>query len=322
MKVIKDAQLSEILWYRIGGTAKYLLKCFSEEDVLEAVGFIKKEKVQKHIVVGLGSNLLFTDEYFDGVVIQIYANDYSKSIRIIGKDIVEVFAGVELDRVIKFAFDHNLIGLEWAGGLPGTVGAAIRGNVGAFGGEISQSFSSAKILDVSSQKPVVRSLNRRDIKFSYRTSTIKKNPHMVVQSVQFKLKKVSDADLGKARTTYFSNIEYREQKHPLEFPSTGSAFKNVNDPNDVKCVLSVFPDLEQEVKIKWHGKVSMGYLIKRLDLSGFKIGNAQISNKHSNFIVNLGGASFNDVTSIITKVQETFQDEFGFTPELEVEIVQ
>lgn len=322
MKVIENAKLSELLWYKIGGTAEYLLECASEEDVLEAVTFIKKEKIQKYFVVGLGSNLLFTDEYFDGAVIQIHSNDYTESIRIIGKDIVEAFAGVELDKVIKFAFENNLVGLEWAGGLPGTVGAAVRGNVGAFGGEISKSFSSVKVIDVNSRKLEVKSLNRRDIKFSYRNSTIKKNPNLIVVSAQFKLKKVDAAALGRAKTTYFSNIEYREQKHPLEFPSTGSAFKNISEPENVEKVLSAFPDLEKEIKIKWHGKVSVGYLNKRLDLSGLTIGNAQISNKHSNFIVNLGGATFNDVYSIINRIKEAYQDEFGFTPEPEVEIVQ
>ena len=82
------------------------------------------------------------------------------------------------------------------------------------------------------------------------------------------------------------------------------------------------PDLEQDIKVKWHGKVSMGYLVKRLDLSGFQIGGAQISNKHSNFIINLGNASFQDVISIIKKIQDEFNSTFGFIPEPEVEIVQ
>jgi len=321
MKIIKNANLSEFLWYKIGGKAKYVLECASEEDVLEAVSFIRAEKIKKCFVVGLGSNLLFTDEDYEGAIIKLVSNTKPKII-LSGKDVVESFAGETLDSVIQFTFDNNLVGLEWAGGLPGTVGAAIRGNVGAFGGEISKQFHSAKVIDVSSKKLVVKNLNRRDIKFSYRNSTIKKNPNLIVISASFKLKKVDEAVLGRSRTTYFSNIEYRKNKHPLEFPSTGSAFKNIREKENVKKVLDAFPDLEKEVRIKWHGKVSVGYLNKRLDLSGLKIGNAQISNKHSNFIVNLGGAKFSDVCSIITKIQETFMDEFGFSPEPEVEIVR
>ncbi len=320
MNIKKEALLKDSLWYKIGGTAKYLLGCSSKEDVVEAFEFIRKEKIGKYFVVGLGSNLLFADGYYDGAVIRI-ATDSNSKIELLGKDIVETFAGVELDTVIQFAFEHNLLGLEWAGGLPGTVGAAVRGNVGAFGSEIKDSFAGAEVLQVSGDRFQVTGLNRRDIKFGYRISTVKKNHNMIVLSASFKLRKVDDAKLGSGQQTYFANIEYRKNKHPLDYPSTGSAFKNINKPEDVKKVLAVFPDLEQDVKIKWHGKVSMGYLIKRLDLSGLQIGQAQISNKHSNFIVNLGNAKFNDVISIIKKIQDEFNSTFGFIPEPEVEIV-
>lgn len=320
MRIVKEAKLSEILWYKIGGTAKYLLECSSKEDVLEAFNFIKKEKIDKFFIVGLGSNLLFTDDYYDGAVIQIASNNTSE-IRLIDKNTIEAFAGVTLDDVIQFAFQNNLLGLEWAGGLPGTVGAAVRGNVGAFGGEIKDSFSSAEVLVLNGKKQEVKKMNRRDIKFDYRSSTIKKNHNMIILSVQFKLERGDAARLGQGRQAYFANAEYRKQKHPLDYPSTGSAFKNISEPENVKKILEVFPDMEGDIRIKWHGKVSMGYLNKKLDLSGLKIGNAEISNKHSNFILNLGGASYMDVLSIIKKIQDEFQNTFGFSPEPEVEIV-
>ncbi len=319
MNVIKDALASQYLWYKIGGRVRYFIECASQNDIVDTFEFIKKEKVQNYFIVGLGSNLLFTDEEYDGAVIQISGNS---SPQLVDKSTIEVFAGNTLDSAIQFAFENNLVGLEWAGGLPGTVGAAVRGNVGAFGGEIKDVFYKAEVLDVSSKKLEVRSLNKRDVRFGYRTSTIKKNHNMVVLEAQFKLEKADDARVSRARQTYLANIEYRKNKHPLDYPSTGSAFKNVSEEEDVRKVLEVFPDIEQDVRIKWHGKVSVGYLIKRLDLSGFRVGNAQISNKHSNFIVNLGDASFSDVASIIKKVQDTFEDNFGFKPEPEVEIVQ
>lgn len=321
MKVVKNADLSEILWYRIGGVAKYFLECSSREDVIEAFEFIKKEKIERYFVVGLGSNLLFTDGYFDGAVVQIGSNDLSK-ISLLDKNTIEAFSGLTLDDLIQFAFQNNLLGLEWAGGLPGTVGAAVRGNVGAFGGEIKNTFAGAEVLEVSSSKYQVLSMNRRDIKFGYRTSTVKRNHNMIVLSARLKLEKVDEIRLGRGKQTYFANIEYRREKHPLDYPSTGSAFKNISKPSEVEKVLEVFPDLESDVRVKWHGKISMGYLVKRLDLSGLQIGGAQISNKHSNFIVNLGGAKFSDVLSIIKKVQDTFEDAFGFQPEPEVEIVE
>lgn len=321
MIVIRDAQMKDYLWYKIGGSARYLLQCFSEEDIVEAFEFIKKEKIDTYFIVGMGSNLLFTDGYFDGVVIQIVIDTQGSGITLLDKETIQAFSGVELDSVIQFAFENNLLGLEWAGGLPGTVGAAIRGNVGAFGGEIKDCFKAARVLVYNKRTYKVLDLNKRDIKFAYRTSTIKKQKNMIVLSATFKLKKVDDKKLGWGKQTYFANIEYRKSKHPMDFPSTGSAFKNINNPENIEKILTVFPDIESDVRIKWHGKVSMGYLNKRLELSGLQIGQAHISNKHSNFIVNLGGATALDVLSVIKKVQETFQETFGFIPELEVEIV-
>ncbi|MGE5042406.1 MAG: UDP-N-acetylmuramate dehydrogenase [Candidatus Levyibacteriota bacterium] len=321
MRILENAVIAQHLWYKIGGTSRFLLKCENTEDILEAFQFIKKEKIKKFFIAGLGSNVLFPDGFFDGAVIQI-SSENTTQISLVGKETLEVFAGVTLDQVIRFGFQHNLIGLEWAGGLPGTVGAAVRGNVGAFGGEIKDIFAGAEVLDASSKKLEVRRLTKRDIRFGYRSSTIKKNPNLVVLSAKFKLVKVADDRLARARQSYFANIEYRKLKHPMEFPSTGSAFKNISEPENIEKILAVFPDIESDVRIKWHGKVSIGYLNKRLDLSGLQIGGAQISNKHSNFIVNTGGATAADVNSIINKVQQTFQENFGFKPEPEVEIVQ
>jgi UDP-N-acetylmuramate dehydrogenase len=314
--------MKDYLWYKIGGNARYLLQCFSEEDIIEAFEFIKKEKIDNYFVVGMGSNLLFTDGYFDGADIQIVIDTPGAEITLLDKETIRAFSGVELDSVIQFAFENNLLGMEWAGGLPGTVGAAVRGNVGAFGGEMKDCFKAGRVLVYENGKYTVSDLNKRDIKFAYRTSTIKKQKNMIVLSATFKLKRVDDKKLGWGKQTYFANIEYRKNKHPMDFPSTGSAFKNINSPENIKKILNVFPDIESDVRIKWHGKVSMGYLNKRLDLSGLQVGQAHISNKHSNFIVNLGGATALDVLSIIKKVKERFQETFGFIPEPEVEIVQ
>lgn len=319
MNIIKDALASQYLWYKIGGRVRYLIECANQNDIVDAFEFIKKEKIANHFVTGLGSNLLFTDEEYDGALILISGN---VAPQLIGKDTIEVFAGNTLDSAIQFAFENNLVGLEWAGGLPGTVGAGVRGNVGAFGGEIKDVFAGAEVFNTTSKKLEVKELNKRDIRFAYRSSTVKKNHNMIVLSARFKLEEADDARVARARQTYLANIEYRKNKHPLDYPSTGSAFKNISEEEQVKKVLEVFPDIEQDVRVKWHGKVSVGYLIKRLNLSGFRVGNAQISNKHSNFIVNLGDASFSDVASIIKKVQDTFEENFGFKPEPEVEIVQ
>lgn len=327
MQIYKDFPLSTVLWYKIGGRAKYLLECETQDDILQALEFIQKNKIGKTFVVGLGSNLLFTDEYYDGAVIRIVSGSTNDGSRFHlsqaqGRTFhVSTFAGEVLDNVIQFAFENNLIGLEWAGGLPGTIGAGVRGNVGAFGGEIKDSFDEAEIIDSSKRKFGLTKVNRRNIKFSYRTSTVKTHKNLIVAGVTLALKKANESELSAARQTYFANIEYRNTRHPMDYPSNGSAFKNISKPEQIQKALDVFPDIEEMIKTKWHGKVAMGYLIKRLDMSGFQIGGAQISQKHSNFIINVGGARFTDVLGIIRYVQEKFEETFGFIPEPEVEIV-
>jgi UDP-N-acetylmuramate dehydrogenase len=164
-------------------------------------------------------------------------------------------------------------------------------------------------------------LKRYELKFSYRNSIVKKK-RLGVISATFRLKKASGEELRRARQTYLNNIEYRKIRHPLEFPNCGSVFKNISDPDHVKKILEVYPDLEDKIKRDWHGKVAMGYLIKRLDLAEYQVGDALVSPKHCNFIVNLGNARAADVLSIIEVIKEKFLETFGFSPEVEVEIVQ
>ncbi len=311
--------MKEILWYRIGGKARFLIDVGNKEDVKKAFEFLKKEKIKKYFFLGLGSNLIFTEQYFDGAVVRSISG--SDSIRLVRPHIVEADAGAVLDDVIKFAFEHNLVGLEWAGGLPGDIGAAIRGNVGAFGSEIKDTVREAEVFEIINGKPRFRILKRFELKFSYRSSIVKKNKLGVVR-VQFRLTPADAVNLQRARQTYLNNTEYRKIRHPLEFPNCGSVFKNITDPEHVKKVLEVFPDLEEKIARDWHGKVAMGYLIKRLDLAEYQVGKAMISPKHCNFIVNLGNAKTTDVLSIIKVIQDKFAETFDFIPEVEVEIVQ
>ncbi|PIT88855.1 MAG: UDP-N-acetylenolpyruvoylglucosamine reductase [Candidatus Levybacteria bacterium CG10_big_fil_rev_8_21_14_0_10_36_7] len=319
MTVHRDFNLSEFLWYKIGGKTRFLIDVQNKQDLKDAFDFIKKEKVKNIFFLGFGSNLIFSDNYFDGVVIRFVVPKKEATI-LVKENVVEALAGVDLDDVIQFAFIHKLLGLEWAGGLPGTVGAAIRGNVGAFGGEIKDSVKEVEVAEIQGSKLKFKKLKRFELKFSYRDSLVKKKK-MIVLSAQFRLKPTDFEGIRKANQTYLNNKEYRKRRHPLELPNCGSVFKNVTEKENVKKVLEIFPDIKDKVKRDWHGKVSMGYLIKRLDFSEFQIGQAQVSPKHCNFIVNLGGAKSSDVLAIIEKIQEKFQELFGFTPEVEPEIV-
>lgn len=318
MTIYKDYSLSGILWYKIGGVARYLLQVKSKEEIVEALNFIRDNKVNRVLVVGLGSNLIFTDEYFDGAVIQLISPNY-KSFKV-DKNIIESFGGEILDDLINFSLDKNLIGLEWAGGLPGTVGAAVRGNVGAFGGEIKDNLLEVEVINIRSGE--IKTLSKEELKFSYRDSFIKESKEFIVLSAKFGLSKGNRKKVDAAKDMYYANTNYRRERHPLEYPNTGSVFKNIKEKDNVEKILSIWPDIKEKVTKDWHGKVSMGYTIERLGLSGYKVGRAQVSTKHPNFIVNLGGAKASEVIEIIDEIKSKVGTTFGFTPEVEAEIVE
>jgi len=321
MQIYSNVLLSTILWYQIGGVAKTVIDVASKEDLYEALAYVKENKISDVFILGLGSNLLFSDEGYDGVIIRFLMQEDGQGVRLLEDNIVEAFAGEFLDSVIQSQFENGLVGLEWAGGLPGTVGAAVRGNVGAFGGEIKDIFVKAHCIRLAENGDYEEiTLNRDEMEFSYRASRIK-SEHLIVVSAQFQLREGSQEELLSAHEKYFENITYRQDKHPLDYPNCGSVFKNISKPEEVARILESWGDIKELVNDKWHGKVSMGYVIDRLGLKGREIGGAQISEKHQNFMVNKGGAKASDVKNLIVEVEEEMQESFGITPEVEIEIV-
>jgi len=145
---------------------------------------------------------------------------------------------------------------------------------------------------------------------------------MIITAAQFQLTHANREEVIKARHIYMRNKEYRKMHHPLEYPNCGSVFKNIKKPNEVAKIVDVWPEIRSLVKEKWHGKVSMGFVINRLGFSGYTIGNAKVSEKHANFINNIGGATAKDVLTIIKRIQEMTEETFAIIPEVEVEIVK
>lgn len=320
MIVHTQCDIAPALWYKLGGTVKQFIQVTTKEELRDAVESLHEEKITNYFICGTGSNLIFAPKYFDGVVIQVSRNE-TKDITVRGNE-VTAYAGELLADVIDEAFAYTLSGLEWAGGLPGTIGAAIRGNVGAYGGEIKDVFVSAEILELTDSGVEHKIIKKEDMEFVYRGSIIKDNRTMIVLSATFLLKQVSDEELTTAKAICEKNKQSRKDKHPLEYPNCGSVFKNLRDKEQIEKVLSVYPDLRESVEKKWYGKVAVASLIERLGLKGYRVGNAQISEKHALFIINLGDATPEDVLAIIKKVQDTFMDTFGFTLETEVEIIR
>ncbi len=342
MQVYKEFDLSEILWYKIGGITKYFIEATSEQDVKDAFDFIFQHNIKNYFIFGMGANLLFTDNYFDGAVIHItsspiqdntsdfmFGNQHTEittssqsDINVKG-DCISAFAGITLDSVIQTGFSNNLMGLEWAGGLPSTIGAAIRGNVGAFGGEIKDVTKEANLLRIIDNSYNETQVPSSNLAFSYRSSVVKKDRSLIVLSATFQLKDGTNSEIEKAKLVYNNNIFYRKQHHPdpYTYPNTGSTFKNIKEKEDIDKILTVWPDIAHLVATKWYGKVSVGYINNRLGFSGYHIGEAQVSPLHTNFILNRGKATAADVEAIIRTIQKKYQETFGFMPEPEVEIV-
>lgn len=320
MQIHVNFSLSEILHYKIGGNAAYVLEISSIDDLLQALVYIKAHQIGKILPVGIGSNLLVSDSGYDGAVLWFNAKG-TEGIEKKEDGKVKVFAACFLDDVIQFAFANQLVGLEWAGGLPSTMGGAVRGNVGAFGSEIKNIVDSADIVDILDPTYVLQRKNNEELDFSYRNSVIKQQKNLIVVSCLLQFKKATPDETEKAKEVYLTNIEYRKIHHDLDYPSCGSVFKNIVEKEKVEKVLQKWPDIAEQVESKWHGKVAMGYVNKRLGFSGFTVGGAQVSEKHGNYIINKKNASFVDVMTIIGAIQHRVRQEFGFSPEPEVEII-
>lgn len=319
MSILEHIPLSSLTYYQLGGKARYVLEITSKEDALAALQFIHEKQISDIRIIGLGSNLVLPDEDFDGAVIWMHGG--RTSARVLDGNQVIVFAGDTVDSLITYAFSQGLVGLEWAGGLPSTVGGAVRGNAGAFGSEIKETFVSVEAIDLSDPTETIQTFTKSHADFSYRNSFFKQHPNLLLVSATFQLEQATKEELEKARGVYEQNIEYRDTHHPMEYPSCGSVFKNITHKDEMEKIFTAWPDVRELSEQKWYGKVSMGYLIKRLGFSGKKIGGAQVSEKHANYIVNVDHAKAADVRNLISSIQAAFQQTFGFTPEPEVVIV-
>lgn len=304
----KHVLLKNHTTFKIGGPAEYFLLARTKKELLKTIYVAKKFRI-KVFVLGGGSNLLVSDEGIRGLVIKFQSKE---SIQLKPHDIIEAPAGMVLSKVVTFSTERSLEGLEWAGGLPGTFGGAIRGNAGAFGGEMKDSIVKVLALDDALR---LRTLSNSQCKFSYRNSIFKQKNWVVVSGL-VKLKKGVKKELKEVAN---SHIAYRKERHPLEYPNAGSIFKNVP--------FAYFSgrwkkELLPVVKKDPFPVVPTAYLISEAGLKGATIGKAQVSPKHPNYIVNLGGAKAKDVLELITLVKKKIKQKYHIILEVEVQFLE
>ena len=271
--ILKDEPMSAHTTFRIGGPADYFAMPSSAEEIRRIVSLCIEQEVPYYII-GNGSNLLVGDKGFRGVIIQIFKN--MRDIRTEGET-VTAQAGALLSKVAAAAYDAGLTGFEFASGIPGTLGGAVRMNAGAYGGEMSQVLKSVDVLTAEGE---VLTIPVEEMKMGYRTSIVSRMDYVVL-GAQLVLSRGSKEDI---RAKMDELKEKRVSKQPLEFGSAGSTFKRPEG-------------------------YFAGKLIEDAGLRGFRIGNAQVSEKHCGFVINRGGATAAEVAElmdhIIRRVEET-----------------
>lgn len=300
--------------YKIGGQARHFYVGKNADSLAAAVEKARKEKLPIFILGG-GTNLLISDAGVDGLVLKPEIN----KLQVTGSKI-QVGAGVLVSDLLDFCIERGLSGLEWAGGLPGTVGGAIRGNAGAFGGEIKDMLNEAISLDISGNPPAggAKTVKRNNAgcKFGYRDSVFKKNDGKeIVLEATLILKK---GNKNAIRQAIEEKIEYRREHQPLEHPNIGSIFKNV----DLRLVpKKLREEFASVIKTDPFPVVPAAHLISECGLKGVSWGGAMISPKHPNFIVNILDAKANDVKTLIKLIKYAVKEKFGIKLGEEIQYV-
>jgi UDP-N-acetylmuramate dehydrogenase len=302
----KYIPLKDYSTFRIGGPAKYFLRTSDKRELKKVIETANKENI-KFLVIGGGSNILFSDDGFDGLVIVYKSENLSKENLIIEKReegenvIIKVDTSIPLSFLISEL--KNLSGLEWGVGIPGTLGGAINGNAGALGESISNLIESVDILDVSPSNVLEKKMKRKDCFFAYRTSIFKNNSDLLVVSAELRLLKDTEEEVKKR---IIDNLDKRRAKNPKGF-SAGSVFKNYYGKLD-ENILDSYPQLKN---FNDKGIIPAGLLIELCDLKGKQIGGAKISDEHANFIINLENATSADVMSLINLVKKSVKEKFS-----------
>jgi UDP-N-acetylmuramate dehydrogenase len=303
----ENISLKNFTTYKIGGPAKYFFVAKTKDDLMEILSAAKKNRLAVFILGG-GSNLLISDKGFKGLVIKIDISDIE-----IKKNKAIVGAGAGLTRLSQLLSDNGLSGLEWAVGVPGTVGGAIYGNAQAFGTKICDAVEKVEAVNLKTLK--FKKFTKKQCRFSLKKSIFKKNRSWVIVSAVLNFKKDGSEKI-KDRIKEFLN--YRKTHHPIDMPSAGSTFVNPQIKIKDKKLLMGFPELISYNKI---GIIPAGFLIAKAGLAGKKAGNAQISEKHANFIVNLGGANAEDILFLMKLAAEKVKNKFNIVLEPEVQLV-
>lgn len=286
MVISSNELLKQHTTFKIGGKLKYFTQAETIQDIKDAIDFAKGQGLPWR-VLGNGSNILGSDKGYNGLVIKTTS---LCGIEPVGQCGLQVMAGTMLSVLAAYACEHSLTGLEFAGGIPGTVGGGIYMNCGAYGGEISQVIRKVIYLDSCGE---LQELTADALEFSYRHSIFKDHPDWVIIGAQLELE---PGDKGQIEAKMRELNSARREKQPLEYPSAGSTFKR--------------PEGHFAAK-----------LIDDCGLKGFTVGGAQVSEKHGGFVINKGGATAADVLELIEKIKDAVYHKTGVMLDCEIQFL-
>jgi len=285
MKVEENIPLAKYSTYHVGGKARFFGRAKNEGELLDLLNFAQKKNLEFHILGG-GTNTLFKDCDFEGIVIKIELSKIE-----IKENFLIAEAGAITRLAIITAAKAGLRGMEHLAGVPGTIGGAVRGNAGSFGMETKDCLSEVEVLRKKEKSWEKETLQKDECYFGYRDSIFKKESNLIIIKASFFLEKGNADELQKIIE---EDMNIRRAKQPYEFPSAGSVFKNPTG-------------------------LSAGKLIEEAQCKGLKVGDAEVSKKHGNFIINKGKATSGEIMELINRVKKMVKEFSGV--ELDEEIV-
>lgn len=284
-KIEKDISLSTLTTYKTGGIAKLVVYPNNINNLKQLLKLIHKHNI-KYFILGKGSNTLFSDKEFNGVIIKLdKLNNFE-----IKETEIYVESGMILSKLVQASIKNELTGLEFAIGIPGTIGGAIYMNAGAYGSKMSNIVKSVIVLD---EKLQIEEIPLEKLKFDYRYSIFQANKNLICVAANIKLEHGNHDEIA---SKIKENLLKRKNSQPLEYPSAGSVFRNPEG--------------------NYAGKI-----IEELGLKGKNIGGAEISTKHANFIINKNNASSSDILNLIKLVQKEVKDKYKIDLKLEQQLV-
>lgn len=296
--------LSKHTTFKIGGPADFFVTVDDTDKLVRLLKFLDGEGVS-YFILGGGSNMLASDEGFRGVVVKIQ-DTHNK----IQNETIEAGAGMPTVALAQATIQGGLTGFEWGVGVPGTIGGAVRGNAGAMGGEMKDVVEKVEVY----KDGEVVIWSNEELQFGYRHSRLKDEGGVVLR-VWLKLEK-SDNKEGMRKTLEY--LQYRNKTQPQGYASTGCIFKNYQIPRDKIQTIS---KLQIPKEFLERGLISAGWLVEQVGMKGERVGNAMVSERHGNFVVNMGGATAADVLTLVEKIQAAVYDTYGIELKEEIQIL-